>query len=316
MSRVVVAGGSGSLGRALVGDLVARGSDVVVLTRRPDPRWSVRQEVWDGRIVGRWGSLLEPPDDGAHPVSVVNLAGRLVDVRPTAVNVASLRSSRVDATRALVEASRAAHRPVDRWVQMSTTAIWSDGGERRITETTPLPDPGLPQMTGVAEPWEGAVTGAHAEHVVTLRTSLVLQSGAPVVERLRLLTRLGLGGKVGTGRQWVSWIHVDDWLALVRGALGLGDPDEPPLPDGVLVASAPTPVRNVELMATLRAVTGRRVGLPTPAPVARLGSWLLRSDPALGLTGRHCTSEVLAGLGRRFRYPTLEPALRDVVGRS
>ena len=313
MSRVVVAGGSGSLGRALVAELVGLGVEVVVLTRRPDPAWAVRQEEWDGRTVGPWASLLDD-DDGAEPVSVVNLAGRLVDVRPTAANVASLRSSRVDATRALVEASRVARRPVARWVQMSTTAIWSDGGDQRITETTPLPEPGLAQMTGVAEPWEAAVVGAYAEHVVTLRTSLVLQPGSPVVGRLVLLTRSGLGGKVGSGRQWVSWIHLDDWLSLVRGALGRSEPGEPALPDGVLVASAPSPVRNAELMATLRAVTGRRFGLPTPAPVARLGSWLLRSDPALGLTGRHCTSDVLAGLGWRFRHPTLEPALSDVVG--
>ncbi|HWK91984.1 MAG TPA: NAD-dependent epimerase/dehydratase family protein [Luteimicrobium sp.] len=313
MSRVVVAGGSGSLGRALVADLVGRGADVVVLTRRPDPAWAVRQEEWDGRTVGPWAAALDAPDDAARPVCVVNLAGRLVDVRPTDANVASLRSSRVDATRALVAASRAASWPVARWVQMSTTAVWSDGGEQRITETTPLPDPGLPQMTGVAAPWEDAVRGAHAEHVVTLRTSLVLQPGSPVVGRLERLTRLGLGGTVGSGRQWVSWIHVDDWLALVRSALGL---DAPALPDGVLVASAPAPVRNAELMATLRAATGRRFGLPTPAPVARLGSWLLRSDPALGLTGRHCTSDVLAGLGWPFRYPALEPALRDVVGRG
>jgi uncharacterized protein (TIGR01777 family) len=270
MSRVVVAGGSGALGRALVADLVGRGTDVVVLTRRPDPTWAVRQEAWDGRTAGPWSAVLDGPDD--RPVSVVNLAGRLVDVRPTPGNVDSLRASRVDATRALVAASRAAHRPVARWVQRSTTAIWSDGGERRITEATPLPAPGLPQMTGVAEPWEAAADGAHAEHVVTLRTSLVLQPGSPVVGRLELLTRFGLGGKVGTGRQWVSWIHVDDWLDLVRGALGLGDPGDPTLPDGVLVASAPTPVRNAELMATLRRVTGRRLGLPTPAPVARLGS--------------------------------------------
>jgi len=316
VSRVIVAGGSGSLGRALVADLEARGADVVVLTRRPDRAWAVRQEAWDGRSVGPWAALFDAPDDGAGPVSVVNLAGRLVDVRPTDANVASLRSSRVDATRALVAASRAARRPVARWVQMSTTAIWSDGGEQRITEATPLPDPGLPQMTGVARPWEEAVAGAHAERVTTLRTSLVLQPGSPVVGRLELLTRFGLGGKVGSGRQWVSWIHVDDWLALVRGALGLGDPGDPALRDGVLVASAPAPVRNAELMATLRAVTGRRVGLPTPAPVARLGSWLLRSDPALGLTGRHCTSDVLAGLGWRFRHPELEPALRDVVRRG
>lgn len=307
MSRVVVAGGSGSLGRALVADLEARGVDVVVLTRAPDPAWDVRQELWDGKSVGAWSHVF---DDGSRPVSLVNLAGRLVDVRPTAANIESLRSSRVDATRALVDASRAAATPLARWVQMSSTAIWSDAGEARITESTPLPEPGLPQMTGVAAPWEDAVTDANATDVTTLRTSLVLQPRSPVVERLNLLVSLGLGGPVGSGRQWVSWIHVDDWLAIARGALGIGDAR---VPDGVVIASAPSPVRNVEMMAALRRIAGRRLALPAPAVLTRVGSWVLGSDPALGLTGRHCTSEVLASVGFEFRVPSIEGALRDVT---
>jgi hypothetical protein len=291
----------------LAADLAACGCDVVILTRSPDASLPFRQVAWDGRTAGAWADVLDSTDG---PVSVVNLAGKLVDVRPTPANVAALRSSRVDATRALVEAS---HRsaPVSHWVQASTTAIWSDGGEDRITESTPLPEPprALPQMTGVARPWEDAVAGANAEHLVTLRTSLVLQRGSPVVERLMLLARCGLAGPVGSGRQWVSWIHVDDWLAVVRAGLGLSDTT---LPDGAVVASSDQPIRNAELMAAVREAAGRRFGLPTPAPLARLGSWVLRSDPALGLTGRHCTSDVLRSLGWTFQHPTIRESLRDL----
>ncbi len=138
---------------------------------------------------------------------------------------------------------------VDYWIQASTTAIWSDAGEMRCTETTPLPI-GLPQMTGVADPWERAFAGAAAERWTILRTSIVLDPAAPALLRLAGLTRMGPGGRIGRGDQWFSWIHVDDWLRLVRAALGL-DP-EVTLPNGILVAAADFPVRNRDLMTVLR----------------------------------------------------------------
>jgi uncharacterized protein (TIGR01777 family) len=246
--------------------------------------------------------------------AVVNLAGRLVDARPTASTIADLRDSRVRSTRALVAASRSLGTPLPRWVQGSTTAIWSDAGDATLTEESPLPTgaAALPQMTGVAEPWEAAVDGANTEHLVTLRTSIVLQTGSPAFDRLTGLTRVGLGGRVGSGRQWFSWIHVDDWLRVVRGALGL----EPGLTvrDGVVVAAAPHPVRNVELMATLRRALRRPPSPPTPAALVRAGSVVLRTDPLLGLTGRHCTSAVLAEAGFKFEHPTLDSALADLLG--
>jgi len=131
--KVVLAGGSGSLGRRISADLSARGHQVVVLSRQPDARSAVRQVLWDGRTVGDWAAELEGPD-----TAVINLAGRLVDCRPTPPNVAELRRSRVEPTRALVQASEHLNHPVRHWIQASTTAIWSDASETRCDESTPL----------------------------------------------------------------------------------------------------------------------------------------------------------------------------------
>ncbi|MFE6860394.1 DUF1731 domain-containing protein [Nocardia sp. NPDC057668] len=304
---VVIAGGTGALGRSLAADLTCRGQRVRILTRRANPELPYEQYEWDGRTVGEWVAALR----NSGPTAVVNLAGKLVDVRPTPRNIAELRDSRVDSTRALVTAAKGLDRPIDHWVQASTTAIWSDAGEIRCTETTPLPQPGLPQMTGVAEPWERAFEGANAAHSTILRTSIVLDPDAPALRMLVRLATLGLGGSVGSGRQWFSWIHRDDWLAIVRAALGL-DP-RVTLPGGIVVAATDFPVRNRELMTTLRRQVRRPWSPPTPAPALTLGAVFLRSDPALGLTGRHATSEVLRQAGFRFRFPTLDEALTDLL---
>lgn len=307
--KVVVAGGSGALGRLLAGDLLRHRHEVVLLTRSPDASLPYRQVQWDGRTVGAWADELEATADAG--VALVNLAGRLVDVRPSPANIASLRTSRVEPTHALVSASQQLQRPLVSWLQASTTAIWSDSGEERITETTPLPaDGGLPQMTGVAQPWEAAVDGARAEHVHLLRTSIVLDRDAPALQVLARLTRAGLGGRVGSGRQWFSWIHRDDWVRVARAALGL-EPDTT-LPDGPVVAAAPEPVRNAELMAALRRVLRRPAAPPTPAALLHVGAVALRSDPALALTGRHCTSQVLADAGFVFEHPHLDDALGEL----
>ncbi|MCU1641869.1 MAG: Epimerase family protein YfcH [Nocardia sp.] len=310
---VVIAGGTGALGRTLAADLTCRGQRVRILTRRAVPELPYAQFEWDGRSVGEWVTALRNPGRTA----VINLAGKLVDCRPTARNVAELRRSRVDSTQALVDASKTLERPIDYWVQASTTAIWADAGEIRCTETTPLPDPGLPQMTGVAEPWErafqgeGGGAGANATHWTILRTSIVLDPDAPAMKRLVSLTKAGLGGSVGPGTQWFSWIHLDDWLGIVRAALGLDPTVE--LPNGIVVAATDFPVRNRELMAALRRQLRRPWSPPTPAAALAIGAVFLRTDAALGLTGRHATSEVLRQAGFRFRYPTLDEALTDLL---
>jgi uncharacterized protein len=300
MDKVVLAGGSGALGKRIAADLRERGDDVVVLTRTVRPGRPYRQVAWDGATVGPWADEL--------PGSVlINLAGALVDRPPTKANIDLLTRSRVLPTRALVEAATSLPEPPRVWLQMSTLAIYGDGGETVLEEGAPVAD-GPPQMAGVARAWEEAAAGAPAGRQVVMRTGVVLAPGTPALDRLAGLVRWGLAsGRVGTGRQWVSWIHIADLLAAVRRLI-----DDDDL-SGIVHVTGPEPVRNTDLMAALRVVLRRPLSLPTPEPLVRLGSLVLRTDPALALTGRRCLPARLQAAGFRFAHPALRPALVDLL---
>jgi len=296
---VVLAGGAGSLGRRMAAAITSAGADVVVLTRRQRSDLGYRQVVWDGRTIGAWAHEIED-------AIVVNLAGELVDRPPTTENIELLTRSRVEPTRALVQASQQVTQPPRLWLQMSTLAIYGDAGEEVITEEHPPAD-GPPQMAGVARAWEAAVAGANTQRLVLLRTGVVLDPGTPAFDRLRTLTRLGLGGRIASGRQWVSWIHVDDYLNAVRFIARHEDLS------GVVHVTAPEPVRNVEMMQSLRRVFHRPWSPPTPPIAVHLGAALMRSDPALALTGRRCVPKRLEELGFPFTYRDFEAAITSLA---
>jgi uncharacterized protein (TIGR01777 family) len=299
--KVVIAGGSGSLGRRAADDFGRRGAEIVILTRSRRPDIGHRQVVWDGRTVGPWAAELEGS-------VVLNLAGELVDRPPTPANIELLRRSRVEPTRALVDAAARLASPPVLWLQMSTVAIYGDAGETELDDGQP-PAACPPQMAGVARAWERAVEGADAERVVVLRTGFVLDTGTPAFERLTTLTRFGLGGRIGTGDQWTSWIHIDDFLRAVRFVA-----EHPPLA-GVVHLTAPNPIRNRDMMAALRSALYRPWSPPTPRPLVHLGARLLRTDPALALTGRRCVPRRLTEAGFEFEHPTFDGAIADLLGR-
>ena len=260
-----------------------------------------RRVSWDGRTVGSWAAELTDTD------VVINLAGELVDRRPTPANIALLTSSRVEPTRALAAAARGLARPVPIWIQASTLAIHGDTGDRVLDETSP-PGTAPAQMTGVARAWEAAARDAGAARMVILRTGIVLDAGTPALDRLVSIVRLGAGGRIATGRQWVSWIHIEDWLAILDHILGTAAA-------GILVASSPNPVRNRDLMSSLRRVLHRPPAPPTPAWAVRAGAVLLRTDPALALTGRRAMPHRLLEAGFAFTHPDLDETLTDLLHR-
>lgn len=300
--KVVIAGGSGSVGRRVAGDLAQRNHEVVILTRSRRPEITHRQAEWDGRTVGSWATELE----GAV---LLNLAGELVDRRPTTRNIANLRRSRVEPTRALAHAAAGLTTPPALWLQMSTLAIYGDAGQAIVDEQHPPAD-GPPQMAGVARPWEAAAQRVDAERLVVLRTGIVLDRGTPAFDRLTRLTTLGLGGRVGSGDQWISWIHVDDFLRALRFVC-----DRLAL-DGIIHLTSPRPIQNRDMMRSLRAALHRPWSPPTPTPLVHLGALLLGSDPALALTGRRCVPRRLLDAGFTFEHPTFDDALADLLARS
>ncbi|MBA2281181.1 MAG: TIGR01777 family oxidoreductase [Actinomycetota bacterium] len=300
--KVVIAGGTGVLGRRLAGDFADHGDEVVILTRSPRSDVTHRQVQWDGRTVGPWSAELED-------AIVVNLAGELVDRRPTPQNVALLRASRVEPTRALVAAASGLVRPPALWLQMSTLAIYGDAGPDLVDEVHPVAD-GPPQMAGVAVPWEHAVQGVAAERLVVMRTGIVLDRDTPAVDRLARLTKLFLGGRISTGEQWISWVHATDFR---RAVAFIREHDDL---DGVVHLTSPHPIQNRDMMASLRQALHRPWSPPTPKPLVHLGALFMRTDPALALTGRRCVPRRLAEAGFEFQYPTFDAALAELIGRT
>ncbi|WP_077489586.1 DUF1731 domain-containing protein [Sinomonas mesophila] len=302
-----IAGGSGLLGTLLASDLVRDGHRVAVLTRSPSAS-PFEQIAWDGRSQGAWAERL-----GSEPrLSVVNLAGTSMDRPGTEENLAMLTASRVEPTRALVEASRRWERPAERWLQQSGTGIYgaTDGP---ADESAPLPVvPGLP---AVARDWEASVDGSNAAHLNVVRSGVVLHRDAPLMARLTVPARLGAGGHQGTGGQYMSWIHATDWVRAARAVLGLSPAaGERPVdvPAGVVNATAPFPVQNSELMARLRDLVGVPVGIPAPEPLLRVAAAVLRTNPDLVLEDIRAVPAVLQAAGFTFAYPRLGDALAEL----
>lgn len=297
--KVVLAGGSGFLGRALAEELLRQGHEVVILTRTPR---SAIERAWDGASLGDWLREL----DGAQ--ALVNLTGRNVDCRYTQANRREIIDSRVSSVRVLGRAFEQLAHPPQTWVQASSLAIYGDAGARICAEDAPH---GNDFGAEVCELWERALDEQRLPvRKVVLRIGFVVGKSGGALRRLTMLVRAGLGGPVGSGEQYLSWLHLADMNALFQAAL------ERPEISGTYNATGPTPLQNREFMRILRAVLGRGWSPPTPAFAAALGAFFLRTEASLALTGRRCVPKRLEQQGFRFRWTELEPALKDILLRS
>lgn len=298
-------GGSGYLGTALVDRLAARGDEVVVLTRRPiNGSSNARQVAWDGQTLGPWVEEI----DGAD--AIVHLTGKRVDVRATRREIDELITSRVEPVRLVGEALRRCAAPPPVWVQSATLAIYGSTGDDVITEHTIPSGVGPREMVTVALAWEHAYRLATIEvpRRVLLRTGIGLGgSDDPATAKLSKLVRLGLGGRAGSGRQWVSWVALEDVVNVMVRAL-----DDPTM-EGTYHVTAPDPVTNATMMATYRRALRRKLGLPSPSFVVRLGAPLLGSSASLALTGRRAVPERLLAEGYRFGQADFEATVRAAL---
>ncbi|AOR36459.1 TIGR01777 family protein [Streptomyces fodineus] len=309
--KVVLPGGTGQVGTILDRALTAAGHEVTVLTRHPARE---RQVGWDGGTLGRWAEVIDGSD------VVINLAGRSVSCRYTAENLRDMMESRVDSARVVGEAIAAAARPPRVWLQMSTATIYAHRFDAANDEATGViggSETGVPDYwafsVDIARNWERAQAEAPAPATrkVALRSAMVMSPDrGGVFDVLLGLARLGLGGPVAGGAQYVSWIHDEDFVRAVEFLVEREDIEGP-----VNLAS-PGPIPQRDFMRALRAARGVPVGLPATRWMAELGALALRSDTELLLKSRRVVPGRLLEAGFDFAYREWPPAALDLVRRS
>ena len=271
-----------------------------VLTRGPDRDASdVCFVHWDGRTDGPWSSAL----DGAH--AVINLTGRSIDCVLTRKNRRAIIDSRVDSVRVLHRAVAGVAVPPKVIVQCSAVGYYGD-------TQTPC-DESAPHGTGfLAETclaWEQAFDSSdfRGARKVKFRIGVVLAREGGALAKLARLARLFLGGHVGSGKQWVSWIHISDLSRMFLHAL------EQPATKGVFNAVAPNPVTNAAFMRQLRRAMHRPWSPPVPAPAVRLGALLMGSNALIALTGQRCVPGGFLAQGFAYGFPGLDDALQNLL---
>jgi uncharacterized protein (TIGR01777 family) len=310
--KIVMPGGSGQVGTILARYFQKAGHEVVVLSRKPTPAaWRV--VAWDAHQLGAWAREL----DGAD--AVINLAGRTVNCRYTPANRREITDSRVRSTHIVGTAIAACARPPRVWLQSSTATIYAHRFDAPNDERTGRlggTEPGAPDTwkfsIDVATAWEQALAAVPTPGTrkVALRAAMTMSPDrGGVFDVLLGLVRRRLGGRVGDGRQFVSWVHEADFIAAVEWLIRRDEFDGP------VNVSAPHPIPNAEFMRALRAAWGTRFGLPAARWMVELGAWALRTESELVLKSRRVVPGRLLEAGFQFRFPEWPEAARDLCRR-
>jgi uncharacterized protein (TIGR01777 family) len=306
--RIILAGGSGFLGRLLSQYLSGREYEVVLLSRRPaEGKSSGKQVQWDGQTLGPWADYL----NGA--CAVINLAGRSVNCRYNARNRREIMDSRINSTRVLGAAIARCANPPGVWLNSSTATIYKHSLERSMDESGEIgatPEAKDAFSVEVAREWERTFEAAQtpATRKVALRTAMVLGTQAgTVLHVLSRLIRSGLGGQMGNGKQSVSWIHESDFCRAIEWLIAREDLRGP------INVTAPNPVPNHDMMRTLRSACGKSFGLPATRWMLEIGAFVMQTETELIIKSRRVVPGRLLASGFEFRFPRLEGALSDLL---
>ena len=306
--RVVIAGGSGFLGRILAPWFVKRGRTAVVLSRGDSiPVNGVRAVRWDGQSLGDWAGELE------QAAAVVNLAGRSVNCRYNRRNREEILRSRVASTRILGEAIARCASPPPVWLNSSTATIYKHSLDRPMDERGEIaasPEAKDVFSIEVATAWERSLDDALTPRTrrIAMRTAMVLAPGkGGVFDVLHRLVRLRLGGAMGSGCQFVSWIHGEDFCRAVEWLIAHDETT------GVVNLAAPNPIPNRDMMRALRHLCGVRLGVPATRWMLEVGAVLLRTETELVIKSRRVVPSRLLAAGFQFQFPDIERAFANIL---
>jgi hypothetical protein len=311
--RIVIPGGSGQIGNIVARHFHEQGHAVAVIARYPKAcEWQMVH--WSGYDMGAWAELL----DGADVI--INLAGRSVNCRYNAANRREIKHSRVVTTALIGQAIAQCRRPPRLWLNASTATIYRHSLDRAMDDVTGEiggTEPGIPAKWrfsyDVATSWERAFFAAAAPHTrkVALRSAMTMSPDAGgVFDTLLRLVRWGAGGHIGSGAQYVSWIHDVDFIRALEFLIAHE------ALDGPVNICSPHPIPNHEFMCCLRrAWCTSYIGMPSPGWMASLGAVLLRTETELVLKSRRVVPRRLLEAGFEFHFPRWRGACLDLVQR-
>lgn len=310
--KIIIPGGSGQVGTVLARAFHQRGDEVVILSRNPsDALW--REVKWDGETLGAWASEF----DGAD--AIINLAGQSVNCRYTPENRRVITESRLKSTQVVGEAIAQAQRPPQVWLQAGTATIYAHRYDAPNDESTGIIggcEPNAPDTwrfsINVATSWERVFNEATTPHTrkALMRSAIIMSpdQGGPF-DILSRLVRLGLGGTLGNGKQYVSWIHDQDFVRAVDWLIQHKELD------GAVNLAAPNPLPNSEFMDSLRKALGISWGLPATEWMLEMGAFFLRSETELMLKSRRVVPKRMLESGFTFQFLTWPEAARDLCAR-
>ena len=297
-NKLVIAGGTGFVGEAMIKLLTPKFKQVVVLTRRPQvSTLHVTYVQWNGVDGGNWQKEIE------HSDLLINLCGKSVDCRYTEANKKAILDSRVQSTLALGAACIAAKAPPKVWMNAASATIYAHEENHPHTELDGRIGSGF--SVDVCTAWEGIFNEIPLNQTrkIILRMALVLGNAGGVWPKLRSLTKLGLGGQMGNGNQMISWIHEKD---LTKAILFAYENEM----EGPVNLSAPAPLSNQEFMKMLRQKTGTKFGLPASNWMLELCAKLIGTETELILKSRYVMPEKLLQSGFKFEFPSLPSAMK------
>ncbi|MEO1050897.1 MAG: TIGR01777 family oxidoreductase [Bacteroidota bacterium] len=302
MKKIVLAGGSGFLGQILTKHFSALGWKVVILSRSPRKGNEAEIEwvVWDGKTQGNWVNQVNGAD------VLVNLAGRSVNCRYNEKNKADIYASRLDATKVLGEAMAQCSTPPKVFIQTASATIYRHSLEKDMDERQGEIGDGF--SVDVCNKWEHLFWQIDAPQTrkVLLRVAMVMGREGGAYEAYSNLAKMGIGGKQGSGKQYVSWIHEIDFAQMVAFAIDNDDVV------GTYNCSAPEPVPNAQFMSYLRQSHHRPFDLPAPEWMLELGAFFMGTETELVLKSRRVVPTKMVEKGFQFQYPKAREALLDL----
>jgi len=301
MKKLIIAGGTGFLGQALITQLEHEYDEIVILSRSGNRQTNkIKYIQWDAKSFGTWNAELE----GAE--AIINLSGRNINCRYTKKNKAEILASRLESTTIIGEAILKCKTPPKAWINASATGIYQFQENKFSTEANAKIGAGF--IAEVCVAWEKAVAKFKLPQTrqLIIRTSMVLGHGGGAFPVMSKLAALGLGGTLGKGTQQVSWIHIADYCALIKWMINTNTAV------GVYNGVAPTPIINKDMMRLFRQKAHMKIGLPAYTWMLEIGAFFIGTETEIILGSTYAYPEKALNEGFTFQYKTMESCLDNL----